>query len=302
MRILHPARRRRAAFTLIELLVVIAIIAILIAMLVPAVQKVRESAARAQCSNHIKQMALAIHGYYGEYKKFPAGCNPTNLISFHVYILPYVEQKDLYQNFNLKAPYSDNSNLRQAVVRVPTFQCPSQGQYLYTEYGSGEWYNGSQKTYTNHYYGVAGPKGINPTTSAKYLMKPTGVQGDIALQGVMTMDSKVRIKQIIDGTSNTFLLGECSWDAAASYRTWIRGAYAVTELTATRNLANTMCSTPYNQNNNFNDVSFGSQHGGKGAHFAMADGSVRYLSSQVSLGLLFSLASKDGDEPVSAPP
>src|SRR5882724_9714118 len=135
--------KTRSAFTLIELLVVIAVIAILIALLVPAVQKVRAAAARTQCANNIKQMALGIHSYHGEFKVFPQGCNPTNLISFHVYLLPYIEQKDLFLAFNLKTYYSDNSNLKQAIVRVPTLQCPTQGQYIYTEYGSGEWYNGS---------------------------------------------------------------------------------------------------------------------------------------------------------------
>jgi prepilin-type N-terminal cleavage/methylation domain-containing protein len=303
MRISLAPRARRSAFTLIELLVVIAIIAILIALLVPAVQKVREAAARTTCSNNLKQLALAVHSYHGEYKMFPPGCNPSNLISFHVYVLPYIEQADLFNNFNLKAYYTDNANLKQGAIKVPTFQCPTQGQYVYTEYGSGEWFNGVQAgiNFTNHYYGIAGPKGTNPTTNVKYLMIPTGVQGDIARQGILTMDSHVKLRQITDGSSNTFLLGECSWDAAQSYRSWIRGAYAVTELTATRNLANTLASTPYNQSNNFNDVSFGSQHGAKGAHFAMADASVKYLNSEVSLGLLLSLASKDGDEPVSAP-
>jgi prepilin-type N-terminal cleavage/methylation domain-containing protein/prepilin-type processing-associated H-X9-DG protein len=298
-----PVMRRpiRHAFTLIELLVVIAIIAILIALLVPAVQKVREAAARSQCSNNLKQMALALHSYHNFNKRLPAGCDPNNLISFHLYILPFIEKNDIYQGFNFKAPYSDNNNLKQAINRIPVFQCPTQGSFLYTQYGSGEWYNGTQITYTNHYYGVSGPKGTNPTSGAKYLMIPTGVQGDIARQGVLTMDSKVKLTQIPDGTSNTLMLGESSWDAADNYRTWIRGAYAITELTATRNLANTLNSTKYNGSNNFNDVSFGSVHSGRGAHFAMADGSVKYLTSDISFGLYLSLASKDGDEPVSPP-
>src|SRR6187401_3494968 len=90
---------RRSAFTLIELLVVIAIIAILIALLVPAVQKVREAAARSQCSNNLKQMALALHSYHNFNKRLPPGCDPTNLLSFHVYILPFIEKNDIYLGF-----------------------------------------------------------------------------------------------------------------------------------------------------------------------------------------------------------
>src|SRR5215471_2006761 len=86
----------RKGFTLIELLVVIAIIGILIALLVPAVQKVRSAAARIQCANNLKQMALACHAYHGYYKKFPPGGDMQYLASWMVYILPYIEQGPVY--------------------------------------------------------------------------------------------------------------------------------------------------------------------------------------------------------------
>src|SRR5436305_329857 len=94
-----PRPIRRTAFTLIELLVVIAIIAILIALLVPAVQKVREAAARTQCANNLKQIGLAIHGYHDTNKWLPTGVQAgsgKNYLSFHVFILPYLEQQDLF--------------------------------------------------------------------------------------------------------------------------------------------------------------------------------------------------------------
>src|SRR5690349_13576782 len=96
-----PVRRNRVGFTLIELLVVIAIIAILIALLVPAVQKVRAAAARTQCLNNLKQIALALHGYHDANKVLPSGCKASNLLAFHVYILPYIDQTPLYSGFNL---------------------------------------------------------------------------------------------------------------------------------------------------------------------------------------------------------
>src|SRR5271155_720985 len=95
--------KRRAGFTLIELLVVIAIIAILIALLVPAVQKVREAAARTQCLNNLKQIGLALHNYESTNKTFPPAetwpAPATGQVSVHVALLPYVEQGNLYSQY-----------------------------------------------------------------------------------------------------------------------------------------------------------------------------------------------------------
>src|SRR5437870_6348487 len=97
----HSVNRglRRSAFTLIELLVVIAIIAILIALLVPAVQKVREAAARAQCANNLKQLAVGLHNYHDVRKSFPA-CPPSNgnpSLGWTTFVLPYIEQEPLFK-------------------------------------------------------------------------------------------------------------------------------------------------------------------------------------------------------------
>src|SRR4051812_12991519 len=163
----RPTRRR--GFTLIELLVVIAIIAILIALLVPAVQKVREAAARTQCQNNVKQIALAIHGYHDANKILPSGVlkNNANYLSFTVHILPYLEQEDLFKQFDMKQAYSGATNLPLGLIKVPVYQCPV-AQELHTQYGSGEWAGGTQITWTVHYYGVAGPLGTNPANGKAY--------------------------------------------------------------------------------------------------------------------------------------
>lgn len=296
--------RRTRAFTLIELLVVIAIIAILIALLVPAVQKVREAASRTQCLNNIKQVSLALHNYHEANRIFPAGVirSTQNFMGFHVHLLPYVEKADIHAKLNFSQTYDSSNNLQYGLTKVPAYQCPIAGE-VQTQYGSGEWV-GTQMTYTNHYYGVAGPIGTNPKTGQAYAVLPTN-QGDEATQGVLGMGSKVRLRDITDGTSNTLMVGEVSWDKQNYYRVWTRGSFNDTgapyrDTTCCRNVANAFNSTPYNGSNNANNASFGSNHGGQGAHFALADGSARYLLPDIALGTLLSVASMNGEENIPA--
>lgn len=122
---------RRQAFTLVELLVVIAIIGVLIALVLPAVQQVREAANRARCANNLKQLGLALHLYHDSYELFPPGVvSDTSDLRYGrhsglVFLLPFLEQKALFDRYNFALPWDDPANASLAQVRVAVFQCPS---------------------------------------------------------------------------------------------------------------------------------------------------------------------------------
>jgi prepilin-type N-terminal cleavage/methylation domain-containing protein/prepilin-type processing-associated H-X9-DG protein len=307
----------RTAFTLIELLVVIAIIAILIALLVPAVQKVREAAARSECQNNMKQIGLALHNFHNVFQGFPKAGKLTNELSWHVYILPFIEQDNLYKQFNLapgtfNGPPNNTGPMKNelALNRISMFLCPSsnvEAMLLNAPNNADlpEVIN-NVVPYTTHYYGIMGPKGNNPVTGQPYLWNNQGVHGGFALQGIFLQDTVaagnspgpdvgVRIAQILDGTSNTLMVGELSWEnnvTGTRYRSWVRGCDTAPVCSGCRNVTNAINNPSIAT---YNDIAFGSMHQG-GTNFLMGDGSVRFIEESINLGTYWALASKDGDE------
>jgi prepilin-type N-terminal cleavage/methylation domain-containing protein len=297
---LSRPHRPNVGFTLVELLVVIAIIGVLVALLLPAVQAAREAARRTQCTNNLKQIAIALHNYHDTHRTFPPGgwneANRGNRLAFNAFILPFMEQQAVYDEFNFEHNHYTGPNLNPGLRMIPAYFCPS-CRIVRSAFNS-EWVGG-EATYTTHYYAVMGPKGVNPISGNRYPeVDPTATHGGYALSGVLHRNSSTNMGHVIDGTSNTIMVGEISWEAANCFRIWPRGINGTASGSA-KNVEFGINVMPYNGSNNFNDVSFGSQHPG-GANFAVTDGSVRFISETVDLALYLAAASMNGREPQTA--
>jgi prepilin-type N-terminal cleavage/methylation domain-containing protein/prepilin-type processing-associated H-X9-DG protein len=308
---------RRNGFTLTELLVVIAIIAVLIALILPAVQKVRASAARTQCANNLRQLALASHNYHGTNSAFPPGVQQALYndgppafrgYSLFTYLLPYLEQDNLYRNWDFTDPLSNSAggtSARTAVV-LPMLLCPSDQvptnpvtwrgrMFAITSYGG----NGGRRSFEPD---SATTDGIFHTTGPGSL--------PVANQTCVTLG------EITDGTANTLLFGERNhfdpgFDQLPTSRNMAAwgwwgaslGRLAVGDVTLS-------AAVPINYQVNAGSAAtgtleaqrlcaYGSNHTG-GANFALADGSVRFIDQAISLSLLQRLAARNDGQVVEA--
>jgi prepilin-type N-terminal cleavage/methylation domain-containing protein/prepilin-type processing-associated H-X9-DG protein len=254
-------RQRARAFTLIELLVVIAIIAILIGLLLPAVQKVREAAARMKCTNNLKQFGLAMHNYNDTVGKLPAGwvtsstAAPSPGWSWGTLILPYIEQGNLYTTMNpdVVTPNAPTVNANTQLP-LPIFRCPSDG---------GLAQNSALQNYgTSNYV-------IN-----REVLGPGRTDGS-------TVPNALSIQTILDGSSNTILVGErdnfkniaAIWPARSS----VTSASFEGRPGSGINAVNPGGATG---TGNAQRLSFGSLHS-QGANFLFGDGSVHFITNTI---------------------
>jgi len=294
---------RRQGFTLIELLVVIAIIAILIALLVPAVQKVREAAARTQCTNNIKQVALGQHNYHSVYKQltpgylykgdsFASGFNATNNeFSWVTLILPYIEQDNLYQTIVWTKNFGNGASGNPACTGATQalFLCPSDSMGQ----GGGQWSGG---VYAKGH--VLANAGIGPMKIIHTASPAPSPDNTTVKVGPFAVNSRTKLEVITDGSSNTAMLSEIIWGDANDWRgvmhypegpfymhnrtpndltpDQFRNAFCKSTLSAP-------CVASHNGWNDRNDIlTARSRHPG-GVNVALCDASVRFVSRSVSL-------------------
>ncbi|MCI0461923.1 MAG: DUF1559 domain-containing protein [Gemmataceae bacterium] len=336
MRKLRTATQR-AGFTLIELLVVIAIIAILIGLLLPAVQKVREAAARASCQNNLKQVALGLHGYHDSYKTFPPvaqctpglTCNTNNIrdnnwgMTWVTRLLPHIEQAPLYKLYNQNQPARSAANAPVIATVIPILNCPSDKKPLPFIPRTGEVGNAPVFPMARANYGLNIGLGRARNNTAFNTRTLRGV-------GHVRQQWAARMGDLVDGTSNTLLVGEMLIHDTSNDNTWGVWAYAggatvsgSNDLTGSILLVNGNAAlvdpvtktltqqnwTPHCQNALAGqDPIFGcgdgdaahsvrSNHSG-GAQIALGDGSVRFVSESVNVATWRALFTINGGEPL----
>jgi prepilin-type N-terminal cleavage/methylation domain-containing protein/prepilin-type processing-associated H-X9-DG protein len=354
-------RSRNSGFTLIELLVVIAIIAVLVGLLLPAVQKVRAAAARLSCQNNLKQLGLALHNYESAHKIFPPSCvvkNPAALFASGInsqsayglsypdsvlvgppgwgwgaFLLPYLEQNNLYQQMNLQDACWSPANASAVATKVPVFLCPAatggaDGFALQKEVDIRHGTDilradGSPVRFAHSHYvtnaGINQPWGRSTPYCVNFdIPEPVSGAPNAVIDGPFYPNSRTTIGGISDGLSNTIFIGERS--SYLSNNTWVGvapNAVVVPRLDLfpwpSENNASTCLlgchSGPdvhdhpqvaiHTPNNPFGhtDEMWG-QHDAPGCNVLFGDGSVRFISTFIAPYTWVALSTRNGGEVV----
>jgi prepilin-type N-terminal cleavage/methylation domain-containing protein/prepilin-type processing-associated H-X9-DG protein len=292
---LVPITRKSRAFTLIELLVVIAIIAVLIGLLVPAVQKVREAASRISCTNNLKQLGLGLHNYQSTYGLFPVGYStvpPEH--SWTARMLPYIEQDNVAKLYNYNLNWDHPANYTAIRNQLKLYNCPSTPMGLRFDMtiaagpacGDYSSVNAIKSFVAINCFGLIG--NIN--------------KDDPRIVGCLVRDTACRIADITDGTSNTIMVAE---DAGRPqfYATGGKllgvlkeGGWADPNAAFSIDGANQDGTVPggcpMNCSNNSEVYSFHTN----GANVVLADGSCHFLKSSISLCGLAAMVTRAGNE------
>lgn len=314
------SHKSRSGFTVVELLVVIGVIAILLALLLPAVQRAREAARRTQCLSHLRQIGLALHNYHDQHRVFPYGMMMGGSVEgsplapgmkvgagWQIFILPFIEQQALYQRFDVTDTIWNHEpgvsgsgglySVRNAALgdaRIALYKCPSDPFDQRYEGGHDRAGTVFYQTTTN-YSGMADSRAAHRPGVPLYV--ETVYDGD----GVLYNISSVSLGGITDGTSNTLLIGEVTNGVVGGGSvTPIGWPWSLSPVVSTGRGINPPGTVPGDGTflRDADAVWAMSSYHTAGAQAALADGSARFLSENIDQGLLEALATRSGSEPV----
>ncbi len=328
------SRRYRPGFTLIELLVVIAIIGVLIGLLLPAVQKVREAANRMTCANNLKQLGLAVHNYHDTYSAFPPDRYANDWPTWAVVILPYIEQNNVYQLWNLQLRYQEQpnrGNINDPTRReIKTYYCPSRrspsGMFSVndpnaatsrpgglSDYASNGGFSNAQGIMMVGNSQGVDPSGIPLTTITPRTPPWAAFDGAAVGSKCTDVKSQTTVASVSDGLSNTLLIGEKyirpnSFEGRNEDRSIFGSENANTyrRLVGT-NPTNPPVAHPIVQTINdpgpdangttWANASFGSHHPGI-CQFVFGDGSVKPIQNNIALATMQLLGTRNDGQPI----
>jgi prepilin-type N-terminal cleavage/methylation domain-containing protein/prepilin-type processing-associated H-X9-DG protein len=298
--------RRNSGFSLIELLVVLAIIAVLIGLLLPAVQKVREAANRMTCSNNLKQLGLALHSFHEVSRKFPPSRTDRPLPEvgviggihgWGVFILPFIEQTALAPKYHWDLVFWDPVNRPVASTQLKIMQCPSAQPNRFMTFDV--FSDGKGGAACTDY---APTEGVDPVLARMGLIDTVS-----NYRGVMSFNRVTRLRDISDGTSNSLLLvegagrprewrvGHAGEDQKIYGCPWVGNSNPILVMGSTSDGVSRPGPCALNCSNDDEIYSFHA----RGANAVFADGSVRFLSTGLDIRVLARLVTRAGGEVVS---